>query len=80
MTPNGSPAALDFAEARLFVARAENLHQRQAVRRVAEHAREASDFGELLSMPVLANLPAPHTTPSSPDAIDVFRTAAGARA
>jgi len=87
VTPNGSGAAVDFAEARLFAERAENLQQRQAARRVAEHAHNAGDCRELLSMLGLADLPpgswdapAQHTAHFSPDALDVLRSATGARA
>ena len=90
MTPNRSRAAVDFAEARLSAERAENLHQRQAARRVAEHARDAGDCRELLSMLGLANLPPGSchgvsrqeqlTTPTFPEAFDVFRPVEGARA
>lgn len=82
--------AVDFAEARLSAERAENLQQRQAARRVAEHARDAGDCRELLSMLGLAKLRPgtcgavprhdQHTTPAFPEAFDVFRPVEGARA
>jgi hypothetical protein len=89
VTPPRSGAALDFAEARLSAERAGVLHQRQAAKRVAEHARDVSDCRELLSMLGLADLPPvsrdaialddQHTTPTFPEAFDVFRPAGGAR-
>lgn len=84
--PNRSGAALEFAEARLSAERAENLHQRQAAKRVAENARDAGDCRELLAMLGLADLPpgpgviVRQTTPTFPEAFDVFRPAEGARA
>jgi hypothetical protein len=85
-----SRAAVDFTEARLSAERAEIVQQRQAARRVAEHARDAGDCRELLSMLGLAKLPPSscgavpqhdqHTTPAFPDAFDVFRPVKGARA
>jgi hypothetical protein len=88
--PSRSRAAVDFAEARLSAERAETLQQRQAARRVAERAHDAGDCRELLSMLGLANLPPDscgavprhdmHTTPTFPEAFDVFRPVEGARA
>ncbi len=56
---------------------------------MAEHARDAGDCRELLSMLGLADLPpvsrdavtlnGQHTTPTFPEAFDVFRPAGGAR-
>ena len=89
-SPSRPRAAVDFAEARLSAQRVETLQQRQAARRVAEHAHDAGDCRELLSMLGLANLPPgscgkvsrhdQHTTPTFPEAFDVFRPVEGARA
>ncbi|SDJ05884.1 hypothetical protein [Lentzea albidocapillata] len=51
-------AAQDFAQARLAAETTGLQHQRQAAKRVAEHARDVSDCRDLLSMLGLANLPA----------------------
>ena len=82
--------AVDFAEARLSAERAEVVRQRQAARRVAENARDAGDGRELLSMLDLAKLRPgtcgaiprhdQYTSPTFPEALDVFRIVEGARA
>ncbi|MFI6096276.1 hypothetical protein ACIA8G_12015 [Lentzea sp. NPDC051213] len=81
---------MDFAEARLSAQKAELVHQRQAARRVAEHSHDVGDCRELLSMLGLVNLPpasghrpavARDDLPALtfPEALDVFRSAEGAR-
>ncbi|KOV83309.1 hypothetical protein [Nocardia sp. NRRL S-836] len=89
MRPQKSHAAVDFAEARLSAERAGVLNQRQAAKRVAEHSLDVGDCRELLLMLGLADLPPvsrdvltrsdQHTTPTFPEAFDVFRPAGGAR-
>lgn len=70
--------ALDFAEGRLAAEKAEILQQGQAARRVAEHAHDAGDCLELLSMLGLANVPR-RTDVTFQDALAVFRSTEGAR-
>ncbi|SDO46651.1 hypothetical protein [Lentzea jiangxiensis] len=74
-------AAACFANARIAAEQAEFVQQRQAARRVAEHARDAGDCLDLLTMLGLSNLaptvvpPAHPTNMTFPDALGVSRPA-----
>ncbi|MFD9701731.1 hypothetical protein [Lentzea sp. NPDC059081] len=82
-------AAVSFAEARVAAEKAEVLQQRQAARRVAEHARDPADCLDLLTMLGLSGLAPSDRPPSAPrthtphatlpEALGVFRSTEGAR-
>ncbi|MCG8925066.1 hypothetical protein [Lentzea sp. CC55] len=71
-------AAAGFANARIAAEQAEFVQQRQAARRVAEHARDAGDCLDLLSMLGLSGLAPATAHPAdvmSPEVLGVPRPA-----